>query len=114
MDISENRYSGIPTIRRELAEAGMQPPEFLDQHGEFTVIFRLTDNLDGMNGLNDFTSKIIQFCKTPRTRKELAEFLGLSSATYAIKTYIQPLIEKGNIKMLIPDRPASPKQKYYS
>ena len=46
--------------------------------------------------------------------KELAQFLGLSSATYAIKTYIQPLIDKGTIKLQIPDRPSSPNQKYYS
>ena len=114
MGISENRYSGIPTIRRELASADMPEPEFRDQYGEFTVIFRLTDESSGIYDPDSREAQIINFCKTPRTRKELAQFLGLSSATYAIKTYIQPLIDRGLIKLQIPDRPASPNQKYYS
>ena len=111
---TENRYSGIPTIRRELVSAGMPEPEFSNQHGEFTVIFRLTDESSGADDPESREAQIINFCKTPRTRKELAQFIGLSSATYAIKTYIQPLIDRGLIKLQIPDRPASPNQKYYS
>ena len=114
MGIAENRYSGIPTIRRELASAGMPEPEFSNQHGEFTVIFRLTNESSGIDDPDSREAQIINFCKTPRTRKELAQFLGLSSASYAIKTYIQPLIDKGAIKLQIRDRPASPNQKYYS
>jgi ATP-dependent DNA helicase RecG len=40
--------------------------------------------------------------------------LGLSSITYAIQTYVVPLVEQGIIKMSIPDKPKSPKQLYYS
>ena len=78
------------------------------------MIFRLTDESSGIDDPDSREAQIINFCKTPRTRKELAQFLGLSSASYAIKTYIQPLIDKGAIKLQIPDRPASPNQKYYS
>jgi len=34
---TENRYSGIPTMRRELARAGMPEPEFWDERGTFVV-----------------------------------------------------------------------------
>lgn len=37
---TENRYSGIPTMRRELKQAGMQPPEFCNERGTFVVCFR--------------------------------------------------------------------------
>ena len=37
---TENRYSGIPTMRRELKQAGMHPPEFRDERGTFVVCFR--------------------------------------------------------------------------
>ncbi len=40
MHISENRYSGIPTIRREMALAGLPEPEFIARGGEFKVILR--------------------------------------------------------------------------
>lgn len=37
---TENRYSGIPTIRREMREAGLPEPEFSAERGEFKVVFR--------------------------------------------------------------------------
>ena len=37
---TENRYSGIPTMRRELEQAGMAAPEFRDERGTFVVCFR--------------------------------------------------------------------------
>lgn len=57
---------------------------------------------------------LIIFCRTPRTRKEISEYLGLNSVTYAIQTYVMPLVEKGIIKMSIPDKPKNPKQLFYS
>lgn len=40
MKETENRYSGIPTIRREMAKAGLPEPEFENRRGEFKVILR--------------------------------------------------------------------------
>lgn len=34
--------------------------------------------------------------------------------TLELKSYVQPLIDSGKIKLLIPDVPGSHKQKYYS
>lgn len=31
LDVTENRYSGIPTIRRELKEHGLPAPEFRNE-----------------------------------------------------------------------------------
>lgn len=39
MDLVENRYSGIPTIRREMKEAGLPAPEFSSERGTFRVVF---------------------------------------------------------------------------
>lgn len=110
MDITENRYSGIPTMRRELKEYGLPAPEFRNERGEFTVCFRLSEEPKVQNGDID----IIGFCKTPRTRKEIAEYIGLNSVSYAIKKYVQPLIDSGHIKLTVPEAPSSPNQKYYS
>lgn len=112
MGVTENRYSGIPTIRREFKEYELPEPEFVNQRGEFTVIFRLQDSIQTAKE-DDKTAQLLNYCKTPRTRQELAKFLGLSSVTYAIKTYIQPLIDSGVIGLTEKKR-SSPNQKYYT
>jgi len=112
MKLTENRYSGIPTIRKEMKEWGLPPPEFRNERGEFTVCLRKTREVGDVG--DDRTAALIDFCMTPRTRKELADYLGLSSVTYAIKQYIQPLIDQGIILLSIPDAPSSSRQRYYS
>lgn len=117
---TENRYSGIPTIYRELAAANMPAPEFLDRQGGFTVRFRRRDNAaaalksDGENLTVVPTPEesLLAFCETPRTRQEIAEFLGIKTVTHAIKHHVLPLVEKGHISLKYPDKPRSPKQEY--
>lgn len=112
LGITENRYSGIPTIKREMEKFHLQEPEFIDQRGNFIVKFYKAVKKD--DEISDDVNNLVLFCKTPRTRKEICEYLGLSSVTYAIQTHVNPLIEEGKIKLSIPDKPKSPKQLYYS
>ena len=109
LDITENRYSGIPTIRREMKAYNLAPAEFSDERGNFIVKFykKTLENSTEENNL-------IEFCRTPRSRKEISEFLKIKSVAYAMKRYVQPLIEIGKIKLTIPDTPKSTQQKYYS
>lgn len=109
---TENRFSGIPTILSELKKAGMPAPVFIDRRGVFKVIFyKRGENQDKTA---DFETELLSYCSTPRSREELAEKFGFESPTYFIKTYISPLLDKGKIKMMIPDKPKSKFQKYYS
>ncbi|MDD3439505.1 MAG: hypothetical protein PHI04_08850 [Clostridiaceae bacterium] len=56
----------------------------------------------------------MDFCIIPRSREELAGRFGFDAPAYFIKTYIQPLIEDGKIRMTLPNKPKSKFQKYYS
>ena len=115
MKITENRYSGIPTIRRTMQEYGLPQPEFLDERGSFIVkLYKYGEGLQHILNDNNDNQDLILFCKVPRTRKEICDFLGLSSITYAMQTNVMPLVEKGIIKMTIPDKPKSPNQMFYS
>ncbi|MBP5416658.1 MAG: putative DNA binding domain-containing protein [Clostridiales bacterium] len=112
LKLTENRYSGIPTIRSEMQKAGLCSPEFINARGEFTVV--LFNYPYKAKNSDDITNDILDFCLTPRTRIEIAEFLGVTTPTYAIKRYIKPLIESGKVGITIPEKPNSSNQKYYT
>lgn len=115
LGITENRYSGIPTIKKEIEKYNLQEPEFLDERGNFIVRFYKTvKSIKEDVELGETIKNLLLFCKTPRTRQEICKYLGLSSVTYAIQTHIMPLVDAGKIKLSVPDKPKSPKQLYYS
>lgn len=110
--ITENRYSGIPTIRREMKLAHHPEPEFSAMHGEFKVCLRnAVINDESKNGA---VSGLFEFCATPRTKKEIAEYLGITSVTYCIKRYVKPLVNDGKLAMTEPETPRSRTQKYFT
>lgn len=116
MGITENRYSGIPTIRREMRDYGLREPVFSDKRGNFSVCLYKSDSNISYTASNPAAKEagLISFCQTPRSREEICAHLGLSSITYAMQTHVQPLIDAGMIKMSLPDKPKSSKQRYYS
>lgn len=107
LNITENRYSGIPTMRREFLNAGLPAPNFSVIHGEFKVVMR-----NGyLNNSDSIEDSILDFCEIPRSRAELIEFTG-KSRNYVLKQLIAPLVECGKLKLTIPDKPKSSNQKY--
>lgn len=108
---TENRYSGIPTIYRELKKASMPEPVFDDKRGTFTVVFR-KNYAKQISQPEDSEKALIDFCNVYRTRAEIAEFLGIKTVTHAIRQHIMPLVEKGLIDLEYPDKPRSYKQRY--
>jgi ATP-dependent DNA helicase RecG len=116
LGVTENRYSGIPTIRRTMKEHGLREPEFQDERGCFIVKFYKEQQRGktDMTEQNEDVKNLILFCKTPRTRKEISEYLGLTSVSYAIQSHVMPLVEQNLIHLSIPEKPGSPKQLYYS
>ncbi|MEH2944717.1 hypothetical protein VSQ32_18180 [Lachnospiraceae bacterium KK002] len=57
---------------------------------------------------------IIEFCSIPRSRSEIASYLRIKTIYYVMSHYVNPLLETGQLKMTIPDKPGSKNQKYYS
>lgn len=110
---TENRYSGIPTIRNKMKEAGLPEPVFQNRRNEFVVIF-YNKKMNEIKGKTEDEESLMEFCKTPRTRNEIMEYLGLKTTFYVTQNYINPLLEKGLLRRTIPDKPKSKNQKYYS
>ncbi|WP_337498504.1 ATP-binding protein [Anaerotignum faecicola] len=112
---TENRYSGIPTMIMEMKKAGMKEPVFENLRNEFAVTFYNATEAEAETDEQEEPEKdLLAFCKEPKTRAEIAEYLELTTVSYVMQNYIKPLVEKGALCMTIPNHPRSKNQKYYS
>ncbi len=60
----------------------------------------------------DITLRILKFCESARSKKEICERFGYGNLTYFTRTYLKPLLESGQLKMTILEAPSSRNQKY--
>ena len=119
---TENRYSGIPTIRREMAALGLPEPVFENRRNEFVVILyngqegpaARPEPLETAQAPGTGDERLLAFCEVPRSRQEIADFLGIKTIYYVTRHYIQPLLESGRLAMTIPERPRSKNQRYHT
>lgn len=112
LKVTENRYSGIPTIRREMERAGLPAPQFSVLHGEFHVVLynNVQSTMPTFDAADPATA-ILAYCRTPRSRDELQVFIG-TTRSYAMKKFVQPLLASGQLRLTLPDKPQSPYQRY--
>ena len=111
LKVTENRYSGIPTILSEFQKAGLPEPVFEDARGVFRVVFRNGTGIQEEIDKTDIHRAVVQYCTAPRTREEITEFTE-KSRYYTMSAIVQPLLEQGRLRMTMPDKPKSPKQKF--
>lgn len=119
LKITENRYSGIPTIRKEMEEYDLPAPEFRNERGSFTVILykersAASDIREENAPIVLHQAEILAFCKEPRSKKEIAELLHIKTVSYAYNMYVLPLVEKGLLLPTNPENIRSHKQRFYT
>lgn len=90
---TENRYSGIPTIKRAIEEAGLQSPKFESTYGVFRVtLYNAIAKKE--EPLTPFQQSILDFCTRPRTRGELEErFKDDITIAYLMTKHIFPMVK---------------------
>lgn len=110
---TENRYSGIPTILTECETNGLPPPRFESARGAFRVTFWPRGSGAGMVPFNRDKAEesILAYCRTPRSREELAAFAGMSRF-YVMGHFVKPLVESGRLAMTRPETPKSKDQRF--
>lgn len=115
---AEHRYSGIPTMRNAMKAHGLPEPKFENRRNEFVVTFY--NNVETTKAVEKEAEEtfpagdLLAFCSEPRTRQEIAAFLGMKTVFYAMQHYVQPLLSAGKLAMTIPEKPKSKNQKYYT
>lgn len=113
MGETENRYSGIPTIRSAMKNAGLPQPVFVNNRGVFKAI--LYNEIVSEKGNSDLASRILDFCSMPRSRKELEEkFKDDITIAYLMSKHMKPLIAENKIALTKPESPKSKDQKYFT
>lgn len=109
---TENRYSGIPTIKYAMARQHLPEPVFINTAKEFKVIlYHEPRILPPAHEVRD-EKQLLSFCRIPRTRSEIIAHLNLGSGQYALHRYLEPLLKSGAIRMTIPERPRSRSQQF--
>ena len=56
--------------------------------------------------------RILEFCKEPKTKKEISDHIGYKNLTYMTRTFLKPLLESNKLAYTIPEKPQSRLQKY--
>lgn len=124
MGYTENRYSGVPTMRREMQSFGLPQPEFVNRNGEFKVIFRnglgmaaespKPGNAESSTSeLSARERRLLEFCVKPRTRAEVIDCLGVSHY-YAFSRIVPKLVNAGLLRLSRPEAPRSGLQRFTS
>jgi len=68
-----------------------------------------------LEGFSEEWKKVLKYCITPKTRKQILEDgLGISNHTTNFKSHIEPLFLQKLIGRTIPDKPQSQHQKYFT
>lgn len=111
--------SGVRNIYKYNKIYSGADPEFIE--GDvFKTIITLTvqdtnqDTVQDTNQDNEDIKGLLEFCRTPRTREEMQQFMGLNNRGHFRQKILNPLIKGGLLKMTLPDKPTSRNQKYYS
>ena len=109
---TENRNSGIATMRAECQAYNLPPPSFSVLHGEFKVVFKNSRPADDvLFDRSRAEETILAFCEVPRSRDELAEFTGLNQS-YTMSYLVRPLLQGGKLVRTDPESPKSPFQHF--
>ena len=86
------------------------------------IVFMLSVIKEALQELNEQTcsngtsseqvEQLLRFCTSPKSRAQMQEFMGISGRKAFQTKILKPLLESGQLKMTIPDKPNSSKQKY--
>jgi len=117
LDYTEGRSTGFPTIHRHLKKNFSPKPAF--ETDENNLHFLATIYCHKLFAskpieLNEKEKLVLDFCKQPKSSREILDFIGVSYHSKNIANYIGALIEGGYLYYTIPELPSHRNQKYFT
>lgn len=115
--LADELGSGIKNVTQYLKVYSGGIPEFIEadifkqvlpiaEKGENTPVSTLVDTPDSKE------KSIVAFCKTPKSKAEIAAHIGLTDLKYLKRAYLTPMVKKGLLQFTIPEKPTSRNQRY--
>jgi ATP-dependent DNA helicase RecG len=91
-------------------------PEFIEGDVFKTIIPLVEQTSEQVGDIfnSERINKLLAYCKIPRSRQEMQEYLDIKDREYFRIEILTPLIDSGLVIQTIPEKPTSPNQKYYS
>jgi len=135
---AETKGTGLKTTREELKKEGYRLPEYLSdsKNDTFTLIpphpvsggsFEDTGQendqveekhkdkfFQDLMGPIDSMVRVVDFCKEPKSLKEIMSSLNFKHRPTFVKKILKPLLDKNLLKMTVPGKPTSQHQRYIS
>ena len=96
----------IPLTTGSMIKVGGQSEHASATHADMQAV---TIRLDA-----DKLAALLDYCAEPRTREEMQDYCGIKTREYFRKKILVPMIQQEKVLLTIPDKPKSPKQKYYT
>ena len=114
---------GVDRLYEVMETAGLPQPEYRVEAFMLYATIRNTKSEDNCGGTTPVTTTVIAtdtstvatilaFCAQPKSREEIMSMCGLKNKNHFIKAHLKPLLESGQLRMTIPDKPNSRNQKY--
>jgi len=119
----EKAGTGTLDIIEQCARAGLPPPEFRQNGGQFVQVLwrpkrdrmigaQTGDQVGTKLGLSGDQVEVLRTCVAETSMSELMDIAGRTNRTKFRNSVLKPLMQAGLIEMTIPDRPRSSNQKY--
>ncbi len=94
LHLTEGRSTGFPKIYKSIRKNGSPMPKF--ETDETNSYFLSTFYIHpAFIKLNDLNKKIVEYCRTPRSSREILNHIGVAYHSISMKKYIQPLKDAG-------------------
>ncbi len=94
-------------MRNAMKEYGLPEPKFENRRNEFVVTLYNKAEVEKEAVNTEPVGDLLAFCHEPKTRQEIAAFLGVKTVFYAMQHYVQPLLASEKLAMTIPEKPKS-------
>ena len=117
LDYTEGRSTGFPKIYRHLKKNYSPKPKFeTDENKQhfLTTIYCHPLFAPKTVEINGKGKKILDFCRQPKSSREIMDHIGVSYHSKNIATYIGKLIDAGYLYYTNPDNINHMQQKYFT